>query len=132
MFLLLHLGQAEPSHRSRRCAAEENKAGVMSFIMKMQVNGETLNISGVKSLGIADSDQFRTQARAALTPTQKNIDIDLSETSHLDSFGLGTLIALHKTTSSRHGAVRLLNPNPSVQQILELTRMHRIFKIVKP
>lgn len=99
--------------------------------MKMQVEGETLHISNVKALGITNSDEFRDQARAALTPGQKNIDIDLSEMSHLDSCGLGTLISLQKTTSSRKGTVRLLNPKPGVQQILELTRMHRIFEIVK-
>ena len=99
--------------------------------MKMLPQGETLHISGVTALGITNSDEFRDRARAALTSAQKNIDIDLSEMSHLDSCGLGTLISLHKTTSTRQGAVRLLNPNPGVQQILELTRMHRIFEIVK-
>lgn len=99
--------------------------------MKMQSEGETLRISGVHALGVANSDDFRDQAHAALQPGQKNIDIDLSEMSHLDSCGLGTLISLQKTTNSRKGSVRLLNPNPGVQQILELTRMHRIFEIVK-
>ncbi|MDB6021821.1 MAG: rsbV [Pedosphaera sp.] len=99
--------------------------------MKMHVEGETLHISGLTALGIANSSDFRNQTREALTSDQKNIDIDLSEMEHLDSCGLGTLISLHKTTSVRQGAVRLLNPTPGVQQILELTRMHRIFEIVK-
>ena len=46
-------------------------------------------------------------------------------------FGLGALISLHKTTCTRNGLVRLLNPTPPVQQLLDLTRMHRIFEIVK-
>jgi len=100
--------------------------------MKMQINGETLSISGLKELGVANSDEVRHQARAALTPEQKNIDVDLSEMSHLDSCGLGTLISLRKTTSSRKGTMRLLNPKPGVQQLLELTRMHHVFEIVKP
>jgi anti-sigma B factor antagonist len=49
----------------------------------------------------------------------------------LDSCGLGALISLHKTACTRNGAVRLLNPTPPVQQILELTRLHRVFEIVK-
>ncbi len=99
--------------------------------MIIQVQDETIRISGVKELGTANSNEFRDQARAALTPAQKNIDIDLSEMLLLDSCGLGTLISLHKTTCSRNGIVRLLNPTPGVRQILELTRMHRIFEIVK-
>ena len=99
--------------------------------MKLQAQGETLHISGVKTLGVSNSNDFRDQARAAFHKDHRNIDIDLSETDYLDSCGLGTLISLHKTTSTRKGAVRLLNPNPGVRQILELTRMHRIFEIIK-
>jgi len=61
----------------------------------------------------------------------KNIEIDLSQTMFLDSCGLGALISLHKTACTRSGAVRLLNTTPPVQQILELTRLHRVFEIVK-
>ena len=98
--------------------------------MKMQIQGDTLHISEVEELDVSSSNDFRNQARAALTNDQKNIDIDLSQTKLLDSCGLGTLISLHKITSGRNGMVRLLNPTPSVRQILELTRMHRIFAIV--
>ena len=100
--------------------------------MKIHVQGDTLHITDVRELGAANSNTFRDQARSAMSDTQKNIEIDLSQTSFVDSCGLGTLIALHKTACSRRGMVRLLNPTPPVQQILELTRMHRIFEIVKP
>lgn len=100
--------------------------------MKIQVQGDTLHITDVRELGAANSNTFRDQARSAMSDSQKNIEIDLSQTSFVDSCGLGTLIALHKTACSRRGMVRLLNPTPPVQQILELTRMHRIFEIVKP
>jgi anti-sigma B factor antagonist len=98
--------------------------------MKMQIQGETLRISEFVELGAANSADFRDQARAAMTAAQKNIEIDLSQTMFMDSTGLGTLISLHKTTCSRNGAVRLLNPSPNVQQVLDLTRMHRLFEIV--
>ena len=98
--------------------------------MKVQAEGETLNVSGIKELGAANSQVFRDQVRGAMGDLHKNIQIDLSETIFVDSCGLGALISLHKTTCNRKGIVRLLNPTPPVQQILELTRMHRIFEIV--
>jgi anti-sigma B factor antagonist len=98
--------------------------------MKVETQGETLNVSGIKELGAANSQTFRDEVRGALGERQKNIEIDLSETMFVDSCGLGALISLHKTTCNRNGTVRLLNPTPPVQQILELTRMHRIFEIV--
>jgi len=99
--------------------------------MKMNVEGDTVRISGVKELGAANSNQVRDQVKAAMRDSQKNIEFDLSETTFLDSCGLGALISMHKTACSRNGTLRLLHPVPSVQQILELTRMHRIFEIVK-
>jgi anti-sigma B factor antagonist len=99
--------------------------------MKVEMQGETLNVSGIKELGAANSQLFRDEVKGALGEKQKNIEIDLSETMFVDSCGLGALISLHKTTCNRNGTVRLLNPTPPVQQILELTRMHRIFEIVQ-
>jgi anti-sigma B factor antagonist len=99
--------------------------------MKMHIHGDTLRISDVKELGAASSNVFRDQARSALKDGQKNIEIDLSQTAFIDSCGLGALIALHKTVCGRKGLVRLLNPTPPVRQILELTRMHRLFEIIK-
>ncbi len=90
-----------------------------------------MNVGGVKELSAANANAFRDQVRGSLADKLKNIDIDLSQTMFLDSCGLGALISLHKTACTRSGAVRLLNPTPPVQQILELTRLHRIFEIVK-
>lgn len=99
--------------------------------MKMEAQGDTLRISGLTELGAANSNHFRDQARAALADTQTTIEIDLSQTTFLDSCGLGALIALHKTACNRNGLLRLLNPLPPVRQVLELTRLNRIFDIVK-
>jgi anti-sigma B factor antagonist len=99
--------------------------------MKVQTSGDTLSITGMKELSASNSNAFRDHARAALTDTQTVIEIDLSQTMFLDSCGLGALISLHKLACTRNGQVRLLNPTPPVQQILELTRMHRIFEIIK-
>jgi anti-sigma B factor antagonist len=99
--------------------------------MKVQTNGETLTITGIKELGASNANSFRDHVKSALTDTQKIIEIDLSQTMFVDSCGLGALISLHKVACTRNGQVRLLNPTSPVQQILELTRMHRIFEIVK-
>ncbi len=99
--------------------------------MKTQNNGETLRVSAVTELSAANANSFRDETRDAFTEDQRNIEIDLSQTSAVDSCGLGALVALHKTTSSRGGVLRLLNPTPPVQQILELTRMHRIFEVIQ-
>ena len=99
--------------------------------IKVHVRGDTLQIEGVKELSAANANTFRDQVRGAMAERLKNVEIDLSQTLFLDSCGLGVLISLHKTACTRNGAVRLLNPTPPVQQILELTRLHRVFEIVR-
>jgi anti-sigma B factor antagonist len=104
--------------------------------MRIALSEDVLSISGVEELGAANSDSFRRRVRAALPESAlKAIEIDLSQTQFVDSCGLGALIAVHKWASNRKNngevPVRLLNPPPPVQQILELTRLHRNFEIVK-
>ncbi len=99
--------------------------------MKLEINGDTLRVSAVKQLGAANANAFRDWVREALTESYRSIEIDLAETMFLDSCGLGALVALHKTACSRQGKLRLVNPQPPVQQILDLTRLSRIFEVVK-
>jgi anti-sigma B factor antagonist len=100
--------------------------------MKLEKQGDVLRISELAELGAANANAVRDEARAALSEPQKYIEVDLSQTEFIDSCGLGALIALHKTACARKGAVRLVNPRPSVLQVLELTRMHQLFQITKP
>jgi anti-sigma B factor antagonist len=97
--------------------------------MKLEVLGDTLRVFDVKELGSASANDLRDWVRSSLANGQRNIELDMSQATFIDSCGLGALIALHKTACARHGALRLLNPKPAVRQILELTRMHRIFEI---
>ena len=99
--------------------------------MKLHVNGDTLRVSSVVELSASNANGFRDDARAAMADGLRNIEIDLSQTSAVDSCGLGALVALHKTAIGRGGSLRVLRPAPPVQQILELTRMNRIFDIEK-
>ena len=99
--------------------------------MKLQVNGDTLRVSSVVELSATNANTFRDDARAAMTDELRNIEIDMSQTAAVDSCGLGALVALHKTAAGRGGLLRVVRPAPPVQQILELTRMNRIFEIKK-
>lgn len=99
--------------------------------MKLESHGDTLRITELAELGAANSNEVRDQARAALQPAHRHIEVDLSATSFLDSCGLGALIALHKTACDRGGGVRLVRPQSAVERVLELTRLHRVFEIVK-
>ena len=99
--------------------------------MRLQLQGNTLAASGIAELNATNASAFRDETRAALTDAVTTLDVDLSATTFVDSSGLGALIALHKTMAMRGGAVRIVRPTATVQQILELTRLHRVLEIVK-
>jgi anti-sigma B factor antagonist len=65
------------------------------------------------------------------TPDQ--IEIDLSQTRFVDSSGLGALFALYKAANNGQAGVtlRLVNPRPPIQQLFELTQLHKLFEIVR-
>jgi anti-sigma B factor antagonist len=93
-------------------------------------DSQTSVVTGLQELVAANAAQVRDEIRAALPAGCLYLDLDLSTLSFLDSSGLGTLISLHKTLRSRNGTVRLIKPASNIQQILELTRLHRVFEIV--
>jgi anti-anti-sigma factor len=102
--------------------------------MEIQRHNGTLTIGGLRELTPANAAEFRKKARAALAPELKSIEIDLSEAGSVDSSGLAALVAVYKMANklNRNGGVslRLLDPRPHVQQLIELTRMHHLFEIV--
>lgn len=91
-----------------------------------------MSVSQIGELSAVNSTVFRDEVQAAIQPTLRTLDIDLSQTLFVDSCGLGALFSLYKTTGNSNGVkLRLLNPAPQIQQLLELTQMHQFFEITR-
>ena len=99
--------------------------------MRIEQRGDTLRIYGLRQLDAATASIFQDKVTEAMTGSLRHIEVDLSRTVFLDSCGLGRLVALRKLVCARGGTVRLLNPAPPVQQMLELTRLHRVLEVVR-
>ena len=99
--------------------------------MKIENQGQCLSISEIPELTAVNSANFRDEVRASLSD-QAAVEVNLSQTRFMDSSGLGALFALYRAASQGNGMVlRLLNPSPEIQQLLELTQMQQLFEIVK-
>jgi anti-sigma B factor antagonist len=94
--------------------------------------GDILQFSDISDLDAESAESLQDEVRSNLTHL-KAIEIDLSKTEFLDSSGLGGLVSIQKMASAHNGGVpvRVVNPKPSIQQLLELTRLHRLVEIVK-
>lgn len=100
--------------------------------MKIEYEGDRLSVSEIKELTAVNSSNFRDEISAVLKKSTMVIEIDLSETLFMDSSGLGALFALYRSTIKHEGmALRLLNPMPEIEQLLELTQMQLLFEIVR-
>ena len=100
--------------------------------MKITQDGDSVSISEVKDLCSVNSETFHQEVCKCLPAAVKTIEVDLSQTCFVDSCGLGALIGVYKM-ATRKGEVtfRLVNPSAPLQQMFELTRLHRIFEVVQ-
>ncbi len=101
--------------------------------MKIEHDGNNLRVSDIAELNAVNASTFRDEVRAALPTAPERIEIDLSQTRFVDSSGLGALFALYKAANTGASGVtlRLLNPQPSIQQLFELTQLHKLFEIAR-
>ncbi len=99
--------------------------------MKIESHDTTLNISDLRELTAGTSAEVKSQVRTRFLPDLKNIELDCGSLDFLDSSGLGALISIQKLATERGGSFRLLKPKPTIAQVLELTRLHRILEIAQ-
>ena len=91
------------------------------------------NVAGVMIVRLAgpllyDDDGerlFRDQITSLVASGEKQIVLDLSEITHMDSGSVGTLVAVHLHTVKRGGAIKLLNPSERVTRVHEPTLVVR-------
>ena len=98
--------------------------------MNTESKDTTLHVSNIHELTAGVAADVKNQLRLRFTDGLMNIDFDCSSLDFVDSSGLGALISMQKLANERGGKLRLLSPKPGVIQVLELTRLHRVFEIV--
>ena len=103
--------------------------------MEIQRQNGTLSVGAVRELTAANARALRHEVCARIEPELKRIEIDLSQSTVVDSCGLAALVSVFKAANEKNDnggvAILLLNPQPSVRQMLELTRLHHLFEIVE-
>ncbi len=98
--------------------------------MKTERKDNTLYVSNIRELTAGTAPDLKNQLRLHFAEGMSHIECDCSCLEFIDSSGLGALISMQKLANERGGKLRLLSPKASVIQVLELTRLHRVFEIV--
>ena len=65
-----------------------------------------------------------------LIPSSKRILLDLTDLTHMDSTGLGTLVRLYVSAKSAGCTLLLFNVGKPIRQLLGITNLLSIFEVI--
>lgn len=87
-----------------------------------------LHLTGPLTLGQGTS-KLRDLIHDTLESGKKKILLNMSEVYYLDSSGLGELVAAYNTVTRKGGKLKLMKLTRRVQDVVQLTRVYRVFEI---
>ena len=87
-----------------------------------------LVLSGQLTGGGGD-EEFREAIDTLLASNRKQILVDFSDVTFMDSTGMGELVSGHRTVERFGGTLKLLNPSKRVHNSLTMTKLLPIFEI---
>ncbi|HJL42304.1 MAG TPA: STAS domain-containing protein [Myxococcales bacterium LLY-WYZ-16_1] len=82
-----------------------------------------------RKFDITTAPEFRQQIQAQWTGDIQNVAVDLSQVEFVDSSGIGALVSVHKRVADRGSAMTIRNACPAVISVIELLRLHRVFRL---
>src|SRR5262245_17267486 len=66
-----------------------------------------------------------------LLESSRQIVLDLGSVTHIDSGGLGTLVALYSSARKLGGEIKLANLGNHAKEVLQITKLVTVFQIFK-
>lgn len=94
-----------------------------------QSDGVTIiQVKGKVTIGEGDV-ALRQAVHDVLDSGAKNVLVDLSEVTTIDSSGVGELVSSYTTVTNRGGKLKLLNLPPKVVDILQITQLITVFEV---
>ena len=87
-----------------------------------------MDVAGRITLG-EGSSVLRDAMRDLVSKNQKKILLNLGEVSYIDSSGIGELVSGFTTVTNGGGALKLLNLNKRVKDLLQITKLYTVFDV---
>ena len=85
-----------------------------------------VDLSGKITLG-ENTGILRDELRSLLAQGNKHIVLNMGSVSYVDSAGLGELVGAYTTATNQGGAVKLLNLQGKMKDLMQITKLHTIF-----
>lgn len=75
------------------------------------------------------AEQFNEAVKSRWSESIQSVSIDMQAVEFIDSSGVGALLALRKRLPMEAPAVSLQGTQPGVTSVLEMLRLHRVFRL---
>ena len=102
-------------------------ASPLTFDVDVTGDVVLIRLHGKLTMGVTNLLHARVKK---LIPEHKRIVLDLSDLSHMDSSGLGTLVGLFVSARSAGCSLELINLSHGIQKVLSLTNLLSVFTVV--
>jgi anti-anti-sigma factor len=102
----------------------------MEDVLHAQVEGYTIYLTITSPrVDAAIVARFKEKVAANWHPGLSRAVVEMSAVEFIDSSGIGALLSVYRQIPQSADAVTLRGLRPQVQSVIELLRLHRIFKI---
>lgn len=100
----------------------------LDITQRHNANVAILDLSGKVLIG-ESSIKFRTSLRQLMHEGEKNILLDLADISHIDSCGLGELVAGFVSAEKNGGEMKLLHLTERINELMMITKLLTVFEV---
>ena len=91
-------------------------------------NVSVIDVAGRITLG-EGSSALRETLRDMVAKNQTKILLNLADVTYIDSSGIGELVSGYTTVTNTGGALKLLNLNKRVKDLLQITKLYTVFEV---
>jgi anti-sigma B factor antagonist len=102
--------------------ADEFQTNVTDGVLHIAVN--------IPRLDASTSAALKSRIQPELDSDVQSAEVELGNVQFIDSSGIGFLLGIYRKLPGDASVVILRNVQPGVQAVLELLRLHRVFKVV--
>jgi len=101
----------------------------MSFTIQNEDGVTIVSVEG--ELIVGNRQKLKDAVLSRLADGDDRFLVDFSETSYIDSSGLGVLVSLSKQIREQGGQLRLAGLTEDLQTLFELTKLDTLFQIME-
>ena len=95
----------------------------------VRTNGDTVVVAIEGTLMANNRGEFKELLLDAMARGGRLFRIDLSDTSYIDSSGLGVLVSVAKAVRKQGGEMRITNVNDELRTLFELTKLDTLVPV---